>query len=293
MTEKKSNLSFSQRHPLLFGTTLIIMAVALVIGAMAIFGFQTKSQLRGEKIGVVEITGMITSSEKTLDWISTLRKDDGIHGVLLRVNSPGGTIAPSQEIYDAVEELATIKPVVASYGTVAASGGYYVSAPATYIVANPGSLTASIGVKMEYLNFKDFINRYGVFQEQFTSGANKGAGSPFAELTPVQREQLESIIADMHDQFLRDVAKARQIPVDVLRPVADGRALTGRQALEVNLVDELGSIELAKKRLVALCQVPEEDVVYIHQPEEDKPILQRILGALGVPAVWSNLMYMY
>ena len=291
--EKKSNLTFSQRHPLLFGTTLIIMAVALVIGAMAFFGYKTKPQLRGEKLGVVEISGMITSSVKTLEWIEELRNDDDIHGILLRVNSPGGTIAPSQEIYAAIKKTTEIKPVVASYGTVAASGGYYVSCPATYIVSNPGSLTASIGVKMEYLNFKDFINRYGIFQEQFTSGENKGAGSPFAELTPVQRKQLEGIIADMHDQFLRDVASARRIPVDVLRPVADGRALTGRQALEAGLVDELGSIEVAQDKLIELCELDPDDVAFVHQPEEEKPLLRRILGALDLPAVWNNILFTY
>ena len=202
--------------------------------------------------------------------------------MLLHVDSPGGTIAPSQEIYQAVKELAAVKPVVASYSTVAASGGYYASCPATVIVANPGSMTASIGVKVEYLNLRGLAEKLGITQVQLVSGKNKGSGSPFADLTPEQREALMSVILDMHDQFVSDVAAARDMPKEEVAAVADGRVLSGRQALDAGLVDMLGTREQAIDKLKELCGLAGRDVPVVYPPREAPPLLDQILGAVGV-----------
>lgn len=289
MRTKQVKLRFSQRNPLLFGLFLIFMAVALLMGATAIFrsmgfeGVTPMSSMSGDKLGIVYLDGVIIDAQEVNNWIRELRDDETVKGVLLRINSPGGAIAPSQELYGAVRDLADVKPVVASFSSVAASGGYYAAAPCSLIVSNPGSLTASIGVKLEYLNFRELVEKWGIHEVTLASGKNKAVGSPFRELTPEQREQLMSLIMDMHDQFVQDVADARKIDLEDLMPLADGRAMTGRQALEAGLVDELGSMEYAKDRLMDLCQLPEE-VPFIEGPPDETPFLDRILGKLGLDA---------
>ena len=284
--ETRTSPGFTQRHPFLFGFLMIILAVALIAGATAFFAPERRGgiadRFASERIGVVEVYGTIERSEDITDWIAGLRDDDTVKGVLLHVDSPGGTIAPSQEIYQAVKDLAAVKPVVASYSTVAASGGYYASCPATVIVANPGSMTASIGVKVEYLNLKGLAEKLGVTQVQLVSGKNKGSGSPFADLAPEQREALMSVIMDMHDQFVTDVAAARDLPKEEVAAIADGRVLSGRQALDAGLVDMLGTREQAIAKLKELCGLADRDVPVLYPPREAPPLLDMILGAVGV-----------
>ncbi len=274
---------FSQRHPFIFGVLMITLAVALIMGAMAFFrsmgwtagGFS----LGGDKLGVVYIEGMITDSTEIVNWIRTLEEDDSVKGVLLRVDSPGGAIAPSQEIYAAVTELDKAKPVVASYGTVAASGGYYASAPARVIVANSGSITASIGVMAEFITVADALEKLGIKPEVLTTGKYKAAGTPMRDLSSEQREQILGLMLDMHDQFVDDVAKARGMDRDRVAAIADGRAVTGRQAVALGLVDMVGSKQQAFDKLKALCNIKGKAAL-IEGPVEEKTILQKILGTI-------------
>ncbi|WP_419785840.1 signal peptide peptidase SppA [Pseudodesulfovibrio sp.] len=285
---------FSQRHPFLFGVLMIILAVVLVMGATAFFRSQGVGGLGfgGDKLGVVNIEGTILDSRDIVDWIYTLEKDDSIKGVLLRVNSPGGAIAPSQEIYAAVTELNRVKPVVASYGTVAASGGYYASVPARVIVANPGTLTASIGVVAEFVTVADALEKLGIKPEVLATGRYKGAGTPLRNLTDEQRDQLLGLMQDMHEQFVSDVAKARSLKRERVAAIADGRAVSGRQALALGLVDMLGGRLQAFDKLKQLCNITGKAVL-VEGPTKEEPLLQKILGSIHIdlsastPGSWS------
>lgn len=280
-----TKIRFSQRHPLLFGMMMIILAVALILGVMAFFrsmGWTNGSFSMGnDKLGVVRIQGMIMDSSEVVDWIRTLKDDESVKGVLLRVDSPGGAIAPSQEIYQAVTALAAVKPVVASYGSVAASGGYYASVPAQVIVANPGSITASIGVMAEFVTVTEALEKLGIKPEVLTTGKYKAAGTPMRELSADQREQLLGLMLDLHEQFVDDVAKARSMDRDRIAAIADGRAVSGRQALALGLVDMLGSKEQAFAKLKQLCSI-EGKASLIEGPVEEQTLLQEILGSFTI-----------
>jgi protease-4 len=272
------------------------LAVILVVGVTAFFrsmGFGPGSVgLGGDKLGVVEVEGMILDSADVVEWIRTLEQDDSVKGVLLRVNSPGGAIAPSQEIYQAVTALAGVKPVVASYGTVAASGGYYASVPAHVIVANPGSITASIGVVAEFVTVVEALEKLGIKPEVLATGRFKAAGTPMSDLKPEQREQLLGLMHDLHDQFVDDVAAAREMERERVAAVADGRAVTGRQALALGLVDMLGSESQAFDKLKAMCAI-EGRAVLVRGPVKERTLLEQIVGSLNIdlsssaPGGWS------
>ena len=271
---------FSEQHPLLFGILLIILAVALFTGAMAFFrGLGNKnSTLTGDKIGLCKIEGMITDAHEVVEFLHELRTDESVKGVLLRIDSPGGSVAPSQELYQAVQELAKVKPVVVSMGTVAASGGYYAAAPATLIVANPGSITGSIGVRAEYVNIQGLLDKLGLKSDLLVTGKLKGAGSPTQPLTKEQRAYLMALIFDLHQQFVSDIATARGMDEAAVAKLADGRAMTGRQALELKLVDKLGGQELAMATLRDMVKA-EPNIPVLEGPEKKLPLLPRLLGA--------------
>lgn len=282
---ENAKLKFSQRHPLVFGVIMILTAVALFLGATALFralGMGSGGSLfASDKLGIVHIRGVLTDSTDIVDWITRLKENDSVKGVLLRVDCPGGAIAPSQEIYQAVRELDQVKPVVASYATVAASGGYYSTCPARIIVANPGSLTASIGVIAEFMTFGQTLEKLGVKPEVLTTGRYKGVGTPLRDLTSEQRDQLLGLIQDFHDQFVDDVAAARDMKRDRVAAIADGRAVSGRQALALGLVDKLGGQTEAVRILKQLCEIKGK-VPVLEGPEKEEPLMQKILGSLGI-----------
>jgi protease-4 len=287
---------FSQRHPLLFGVMMIILAMALITGVMAFFrsmGWTPGSfALSGDKIGVVHVDGMIVDASKVVSFIRTLEDDDAVKGVLLRVNSPGGAIAPSQEIYAAVKKLNQVKPVIASYGTVAASGGYYSSCPARLIFANPGSITASIGVMAEFVTVADAMEKFGIRPEVLTTGKYKAAGTPLRNLTDAQREQLLDLMHDLHDQFVDHVAEARGMDRARVAAIADGRAVTGRQAVSLGLVDRIGTWSDAIAELKAESGITGKARL-IEGPVEERSFVQELMGSLKIdlssslPQGWS------
>jgi len=275
----ETSVRFSERHPLLFGLMLILLAVALFTGAMAFFrGLGKGKPLTGDKLGLCKIEGMITDAGDVTDFLRELRLDDSVKGVLLRIDSPGGAVAPSQELYQAVKQLAEVKPVVVSMGTAAASGGYYAAAPATLIMANSGSITASIGVRAEYVNLQGLMDKLGLKTDLLASGKMKAAGSPTVALTPEQRAYLMALIMDLHQQFVADVAEGRHMKVEAVAKLADGRALTGRQALEAGLVDKLGGQEAAMDTLRQMVKLGEKTSI-IEGPEKKERFLPRLFGA--------------
>lgn len=278
-----TRLSFSQRHPFLFGFLLILVAMVLFTGAMATFRhFSSSGAFGGSRIGVVRIEGMITDARKTLEWITRLQDDASVRGVLVRVDSPGGAVAPSQELHDAIKRLATHKPVVVSMGSLAASGGLMVSTGATRVVANPATITGSIGVKMELPNVQGLMDKLGVGRQTIVSGDLKDAGSPFRAMTEAERVYFQSVIMEMYEQFVTMIAADRNIPVEKVKGFADGRILTGSQALELGLVDKLGGQAVAFDLLLALCDVKDEKPALLEQPKERSWARELLETTLGI-----------
>ncbi len=262
-----ANACFASRRPGLFGLVIAVAAVILVFGITAAFGLfggdDDGDRLFGKaraRLGLVRIEGTIADAEKTVEFLRKLREDDSVKGVVLRINSPGGAFGPSQEIYMAVKKLGAIKPVIASFSAVAASGGYYAACPAERIFSNPGTITGSIGVMTQLANVADLMQKLGVSFESLTTGKLKDAGSPFRPLSPEQRAYLESLIKDLNKQFSGDVAKERKLSPDAVAAIADGRAMTGARALELGLVDALGgqedAVDYLKKQVGLTGEVP-------------------------------------
>ncbi len=194
----------------------------------------------GDRVGVVSVRGFIADARQTVSALRDLGGDEGVKAVVLRVETPGGVIAPSQEIHDAVARLAEKKPVVVSMGAVAASGGYYLSAPATKIVANPGTATGSIGVILQFQEVSLLFDKVGLRTRTVKSGPLKDAGSPFRTMTDEDRAVFQALIDDLFDQFVTAVAEGRGIDRERVLALADGRVYSGRQALDLGLVDRLG-----------------------------------------------------
>lgn len=197
----------------------------------------------GEKIAIVRIEGMIMDSKDTIDELKEYVKDPSIKALILRIDSPGGAVAPAQEIYEEVKKAVSKKKVVVSMGTVAASGGYYIASSATKIIANPGTLTGSIGVIMEIPNIEGLMNKLGIKTEVVKSGRHKDIASVFREMKKEEREILQGVLDNVHEQFIKAVAEGRRMHVDDVRKIADGRIFTGEQALKKGLIDELGNLE--------------------------------------------------
>ncbi|MBI1824267.1 MAG: signal peptide peptidase SppA [Nitrospirae bacterium] len=199
----------------------------------------------GERIAVVRVEGVILDATDTLDELKKYKENASVKAILIRINSPGGAVVPSQEIYEEIQKIRkeTGKKIVISMGTLAASGGYYIASASDRIVANPGTLTGSIGVIMELMNVEGLFKKVGVESVVIKSGLRKDVGSPFRTMTKEERDYLQFVMDDVHRQFIDAVATGRGMKIDEVRLLADGRVFTGRQALENKLVDELGDFE--------------------------------------------------
>ena len=233
----------------------ILLVVAIVLGGTLLlvlhFFNPSSTSLFEEKIGVVSINGTISSSKKISSELVKFAKDDSISAIILRINSPGGGVGASQEIYREVQKITPQKPVVVSMGSVAASGGYYVAAPATKIVSNPGTITGSIGVFIQFVRLEELLNKIGVDLEIVKSGEFKDMGSPDRKLTQRDREILDALIKDLQGQFVSAVAAGRNLSVEKVQEIADGRIFSGARAKDLGLVDFMGNfqdaVEITKK----------------------------------------------
>ncbi|MGA2624394.1 MAG: signal peptide peptidase SppA [Bacteroidota bacterium] len=197
----------------------------------------------GGKVAVVELQGTIVSSEDVVRQLKKFGDDNSVKAILLRVDSPGGGVAASQEMYEEVKKVRAHKPVIASMGSVAASGGYYVSCGATRVVANRGTLTGSIGVISEFFRFDPMLDKVGVNVNTIKSGKLKDAGSPYRKMTDVDKKYFQDLMDDVHRQFISVVEHERKLGHDEVVELADGRAFTGEQALSLRLVDTIGTYE--------------------------------------------------
>lgn len=235
-----------KKHPIL--TVLAILAgVIIFLGVLMTAVQEYSGRSTGipfsNKIGVIPITGVISDSGEILNQLVTFKKDRGIKGIILRIDSPGGGVGASQEIYKEVLKTRREKKVVVSMGSVAASGGYYIAAAGDKIMANPGTITGSIGVIMEFYQFKELAEKIGVGLEVIKSGEFKDVGSSYREPTEREKELLTSFVKNIHEQFINAVATGRNLSVEKVREIADGRILSGEMAKDLGLIDHLGNFQ--------------------------------------------------
>lgn len=273
--EKTTKIALAITLAILIGSTclaIIILASGWAIPAPEI-----------GNVGLIRIEGTIASSPGILggadpEEISSLlkeaREDPSIKAILIRVNSPGGQAAASQEIYREIMRVRRAgKPVVVSLGDIAASGGYYVASAGDKIVAEPGALTGSIGAISTIPQLAEFLEKHGIKFVIIKAGEFKDITSPYREITPEEKELLQEMIDDIHEQFIKDVAEGRGLDITKVREIADGRILTGRQAKELGLIDEFGNLNDAIELAAKLAKIERPSVVELQK----RPFLEELL----------------
>jgi protease-4 len=231
----------------LIGTAsmLVIFFVVILLITILLTGGEGITD-SGTKVGVVNVDGVISSdlAEKIVRLLTKYADDPAIKAIILKIDSPGGGVASSQEIYEEVRRVQSVgKLVVASLGSVAASGGYYIACAAQRIVAHPGTVTGSIGVIVQLANAEELLRKIGIEPVVITSGPFKDSGSPTRALRPEERQVFQALVDDVYQQFVEAVAQGRNLPVEEVRQAADGRIYTGRQAKDLRLVDDLGGFQ--------------------------------------------------
>jgi len=237
---------FSRRHPYLFFILIFtsVTSVAIIgLSLLFIFGTRNADFEFGEKVGVIEIIGAIADSKDIIHNLKRFREDDSVKAIVVRIDSPGGGVGPSQEIFREIRKTSESKKVIASLGGVAASGGYYIAAGADGIVANPGTITGSIGVIMGYSNFQELLKKIGLVPVVIKSGEYKDIGSPVREMTKKEEEILHNLANQIHRQFIKAIAEGRGIEQSKVDKFADGRIFSGEEAKKLGLVDRFGNLE--------------------------------------------------
>ncbi|MEO8581195.1 MAG: signal peptide peptidase SppA [Patescibacteria group bacterium] len=269
-------------------TSVIGSLFAIALIALVVIGTSTSKELPtyptrtvtsggSEKVAIIPLSGDIVaedtnndplafssgviSAKKVIPLLDHVMNDDEIKAVVLKVNSPGGGVVASDEIYRKVKELKAKKPVIVSFGDMAASGGYYISAGATEIIANPATITGSIGVIAQFPQYNDLLNKLGVQMRTIKSGEFKDIGSPQRPMTDSEKQIFQSMINEAYDQFVHAIADGRNMDEAKVRQIADGRIYTGKQAKENGLVNELGTVDTAINRAKTLADIKDPTVV--------------------------------
>ncbi len=264
---------------LVFGGLFLCLFAFMALAWIAIQGGRggnVMARAGGDRVGVVEVTGVIADDKTTLKELREFAEDPRIRAVVVRIDSPGGSVGPSQEIFEAMKRLRAKKHVLASMGSIAASGGFYVAMGGEKIFANPGTLTGSIGVISEFPNVTGLLKWAGVEMRTITAGKLKDAGSPFREMSPEERSYFQAMLEDVHTQFIGAVADSRKLSEEEVRKVADGRVFTGRKAKELKLVDELGGLQDAVREAGKLAGIKGEP--RIEYPSKDRPLFRALFG---------------
>ena len=271
---------------------LWLTGIFLLVLVISMFSRRRSGSLiigKGPRIGIVEVKGLLLDSEKVVRQLERFNRRKDIDAILVRVDSPGGTVAASQEIYEKIRRIRDDghKPIIASMGTVAASGGLMVALGADTIMANSGTVTGSIGVILDYPVAEDLLSKIGVTVEVIKSGALKDAGSPYRASTAEDRRSFQIVIDDLHEQFTELVARERGLPLETVRKMATGQVFTGRQALELELIDLLGGYEDALN-LAGVLTGNLERPVPVKAVERERFSLRKLL--LGDYATWNETM---
>lgn len=223
---------------------LIVIAGAFVIIVMILWSILVSGERFGDKVALIEISGPILNSRGIIEELRRYKDDSSVKAIVLRIDSPGGVVAPTQEIHRELTKLD--KRIVTSMGSVATSGGYYIACASDWIFANPGTLTGSIGVIMQFPNLEGLSKRLGIEREVVKSGSYKDAGSMYRKLTPQEKELFQETVSDVYEQFVSAVVEGRKhkkLTREQIKEIADGRVMSGKQALEKKLIDELGDLE--------------------------------------------------
>ena len=247
------------RHPILKGIGILFVLILVVFVGVFFYAYLTGGESKtlalfaGDGIGILQVEGTIDDSRELMSELKRFKEAPWIKAVVVRIDSPGGAVGPTQEIFEAIQKTRRTKPLFASMGGMATSGGYYIAAGCDKIIASPGTLTGSIGVIMQLNNVEDLMKKIGVKGYNIKSGANKDIGSPFQPLSPEGRQILQGLVDDVHRQFVSAVAKGRKLDENVVRKLADGRVFSGAQAKELGLIDDFGTlddaIDMAAKRV--------------------------------------------
>jgi protease IV len=286
----------ARRHPVLRTLTILALGVVVLIvlaGGLAVFGGGLGDRpLFGHTVGVVELRGVIQDATDMIEALERFRNQDGTVAVVLRIDSPGGAVAPSQELYDEVWRVRDRKPVIASLGSVAASGGYYVASAANKILADPGTITGSIGAIMTVPYYAPLAEKIGFSEETVKSGRFKDTGHPLRRLNADERTLLQNMVDDVLGQFVDAVARGRHMKAAQVRTLADGRIYSGSQALAAGLVDELGGLDAATR--LAWSEAGQSGEPRVWRVKARRlPWLLQLLGDTLLPEPRGGLFFLY
>jgi protease-4 len=290
-----------KRHPVMWGFLLLaVIGLLFFLILRLVFSYGEGGSWFSfkDKVGVVLIEGVLSDSRDAVRQLEKYERDGGVKAIVLRVNSPGGAVVPSQEIYDKVLTVRKSKKVVVSMGSVAASGGYYIACAADRIIANPGTITGSIGVVVQFSQIEELLNKIGLKSTVVKAGEYKDVGSPVREMTPAERALVQGVIDDIHAQFIEAVVSNRRIDRQEIERIADARIFTGRQALAAGLVDSLGNMDHAIDTAAQLAGIEGRPEV-IYPEEKRKGLLRYIMGeaissvAAALGETGSGIDYLY
>jgi protease-4 len=276
--------SFRQKHPILLGLFILtgifflfLGGISLLISSLISHSSKTDLFSKKEGVGIVELKGLIVSSESVLKHLTEFRNDPNVKSIVLRIESPGGAVGAAQEIYQEIDRTNAVKPVVASMGSMGASGGYYAALGADIIMANPGTMTGSIGVIVKFPNLEGLFEKIGYKSEVIKSGPLKDTGASNRPLTEDERNVLQELIDNVYSQFVRDIAAARSLPAETILELADGRIYSGEQAVELGLIDQLGNFTDAITIAAEMGDLDTEEPQLIYPKSERKFSLLNLL----------------
>ncbi|MBX7137190.1 MAG: signal peptide peptidase SppA [Oligoflexia bacterium] len=269
-----------------FITIVVLLVVVLPLLLSAIAAVVDNTSDSGSShlsVAVIEMNGMITDSKETLEQLHKQISNDKVKGIVLRVDSPGGAVGPSQEIFSAVQRLKKEKPIVVSMGSVAASGGLYVSLAASKIYCQPGTITGSIGVILQVPNFTKIASQVGVEMVTVKSGKLKDVGNTFRPMTDEEREFLQGTVNESYTAFVQAVVDGRGIPREKVLQFADGRIILGSKAVELGLVDGFGDVYDAARTVFELAGTPLKETEHpkLIYPAEKFAEVKRLLGTVS------------
>jgi protease-4 len=273
-----------------------ILGLALAAFASLMTFSLESGRFGGDKVALIRIEGVIVDSREVIEELHRYKENSSIKAIVLRIDSPGGGVVPSQEIYTEVRKVRADGKIklVASMGNVAASGGYYIAAATDKIVANPGTLTGSIGVIMELANVKDLLEKVGVQSVVIKSGRYKDLASPFRTMSAEEQALLQGVLDDVHAQFIEAVADGRSLKIEEIHDLADGRIFSGRQAKRLHLVDELGDLQDAIKLAARLVNIPgEPQVIEAKKRFSLRSLLDNLFAGKLSPLIPSDISLKY
>ncbi len=280
-------MTSSKNTKALFGIFAMVFVFFVIL---VVFAYLTMNALNdtslGQKksskahIGVITIEGAIMESKRTIEMLQIAEEDKQLQAIILRIDSPGGAVGPTQEIYEEIQRIDKIKPIYASFGSIAASGGYYIGAATRKIWANPGTLTGSIGVIMEFMDLSKLYEFAKVSPQTVKAGRYKDAGNPSRSLTPEEKDMMDNLIAGVHKQFINDIMKRRSklIKGDIVE-LAQGQIFSGEGAMEVGLVDAMGSLWTAGRQIHKDLKLKDEFALVFLEKKKKMGFLD-IMGSL-------------